>query len=881
MKGIKPFRLSFLTRPFQVGREHRLGIAVLAYFPLDGTGGLLPDTAMWKFVGERLGKDGYLDAGIPKSRSEVLVVGSAYVPGGQPAATCPVRVTVGSIDASLAVIGDRVWDRGVPTAPVPFTSMELTWSRAFGGPSFDKNPLGKGAAPVRGADGREVHALPNLEIPGALVTSPRDRPEPACFGPIDFAWPQRFGYRGTYDQRWLETQFPGFAADTDWRIWNLARPEQQQEAPFRGDEKVTLRNLHPQRPVLEAVLPRIAPRCFALWRAPSGEDTFVEADAARLTTLWLFPDAERGIVVFHTWLPIVEDDAADVQCLMVAGERMGEPPRSVDHYRQVMAKRMTSENAVDALSDGELMPEGAIGLGEELERAAELLTPKGIAQDKARKRAAKEIEESRAMVASLGLDPDEHGPQPLPPREAAPTLAELPELVAKKRREAEKLRDEAEAERAARNADAERVFEELGFDYDVIREEKATVPTGPPEFSAAERRTFFRKLADDAARDGTPVDELEHYATDPKLYAEWQELEKRLVDAYRLGAHMQQAAPAASEEKNRALRALVLEAAERGESLAGRNLTGVDLGGLELRGVDFAGALLESASFRDARLADVRFDDAVLAHARFDGALVHQSSFARANLGHASLAGVRTSGVVDLTRANLWKTSFVGAALPYAVLSGTSLWESDLTGTDLSGVNLSGSSFYRTLFTGSRFVGADLRTCIFLEVDVSAVDFGGACLDEVVFLTSKGHGARFVGAHMASFRLVHGCTFAGADFSGAFLERSNLRSTDLAQAVLSGARLDKADLSESNLEGAQLYRIRARDSLWMKTNLQRAFMVSADLMNALLQKADLRGTDLRGANLYGADLALVHGDAHTNVQDAIQDKVRYLPKRAS
>src|SRR5690606_20390625 len=96
----------------------------------------------------------------------------------------------------------------------------------------------------------------------------------------------------------------------------------------------------------------------------------------------------------------------------------------------------------------------------------------------------------------------------------------------------------------------------------------------------------------------------------------------------------------------------------------------------------------------------------------------------------------------------------------------------------------------------------------------------------------------------------------------------------------SGAKLNGADLSEADLEGAKAYRIVARESMWMKCNLRSAFFVSADLFGASLQKADVRGTDFRGANLYGCDFALVRSDAGTNVEDAIQSKVRYLPKRA-
>lgn len=878
MKGIKPFRLSFLTRPFQVGARHRLGVAILGFFPLDERGaGLLPDADMWKLAGEHLAQDAYLDSGIPKSRSEVLVVGQAHAPGGRPVTTCPVRVTLGAIDASLYVIGDRRWERGVPTAPAPFTAMELGWHRAFGGVGYEKNPLGRGFAPVTEEDGSTVHPLPNVELPGALVTSPKDRPEPAGFGPLDFTWPQRAAYRGTYDQKWLEDGFPGFARDLDWRMWNLARPEQQQEAPFRGDEAVSMHNLHPTRARFDARLPGVRARCFVVQRAGGAEPRFVEVET-RLTTVWLFPALERGIVIFHGAHDVAEDDASDVECLLVAGERLGEP-RPEEHYRAVFERRSVPENAAEALNDANLMPADMAGLADELARAAELLTPKGLAQEKQRKRAEREIAEKRAMVAELGLDPDAHGPQPLPPPEEIPPLQKMPEFIAKKRAEAEALKAEAEREREESSAEAERMFEAMGFDYDVIREEKATVPMGPPEFSALERRAFFRKLADEAAASGQPMDELEHYATSPELFAEWQELEKRMLDGYRLGAHLQGPAPAAAAERDAELRRVVVEAIAKKESLANRNLTGVDLSGLDLSGADLRGALMESASFAGARLERTRLDDCVLAHARFDGAELSGASFVGANLGSASFAEVRGGAPVDLRKANLWKASLAGASLTHANLEEASLWEADLSRADLSHATLSSASFYRTQLLGARFSGAVMRACIFLEVDVQEVDFGGACLDEAVFLSSRGDRARFVNARMTSLRLVHGCSFPEADFQGACLERANLRATVLARADFSGALLGKADLSESDLEGARFYRAVARDSLFLKARLKGAFMVSADLMGALLQKADLRGVDLRGSNLYGADFALVRSDAGTNVTDAIQHKVRTVPRR--
>jgi hypothetical protein len=67
---------------------------------------------------------------------------------------------------------------------------------------------------------------------------------------------------------------------------------------------------------------------------------------------------------------------------------------------------------------------------------------------------------------------------------------------------------------------------------------------------------------------------------------------------------------------------------------------------------------------------------------------------------------------------------------------------------------------------------------------------------------------------------------------------------DLAGANLSGAKLNRADLSETNLRNADLS--------W--ANLNGAGLVGTDLSNADLSNANLSWSDLRGANLTEATL---------------------------
>src|SRR5690348_15972802 len=139
--------------------------------------------------------------------------------------------------------------------------MPITWANAFGGAGYPQNPLGKGYAPIRDDRG-EHHPLPNIEDPRRLISRPNERPAPMGFGPYDLTWPQRYAKIGTYDAKWLEERYPGFAADFDPSYFNTAPADQQIEGFFRGDESFTLENLHPEKPVIEGKLPGIKARIF-------------------------------------------------------------------------------------------------------------------------------------------------------------------------------------------------------------------------------------------------------------------------------------------------------------------------------------------------------------------------------------------------------------------------------------------------------------------------------------------------------------------------------------------------------------------------------------------------------------------------------------------
>jgi len=880
MRVVKAQELGVIARCFEKERRFFLSLAVLTLHRFGGA--LSKDTDMWPFLAEELGEDGVPDAGMPKSRAEFLVSGSAFPPDAVPQAATTVRVQIGTLQKTLWVYGNRFWaadDRGnvVVTAPEPFVRMPLTWHTAFGGPAFERNPLGMGHAPVETEHGI-VHPLPNVELPSEPITSRLDRPEPAGFGPIDFTWPQRISKAGTYDAEWTENLSPGFAKDTDWTLFNLAPADQQQDAPFRGDEAFHVYGMHPGKVRQQGRLPGLAARCFLNMRV-AGVDTFREV-AMRLTTVWFFPHAERYLLIHHGLQGVAEEDASDVLHAVVAAERLGEE-RPVEHYQRVLAQRLDPDRgALYALRDRDLRPVLApdeVEPGSALAEMEALLATEGLRQKHGRRRHAREIEKARAFVASQGLDPDVHGPPPLPPDQPEPNPDELPEMAEKLEQEAERMRAKAEEQQKKRKEEIRAKLTADGLDADAVLAAAEQPPGGPPRFSPQAEIGILRARFAERRGLGLPLDELDRMAEDPEHRRMLEEAAGRMRDGYRQMAHHQGAAPRLTGHEAGAARAAALQRLADEGSLARHDLTGFDLSGLDLRGVDLRGAWLENADLTRTNLAGANLEEAVLARADLTGADLSGADLRKANLGLAQLRRTRADEA-DCTEAILGKARLEGASLRNVRLESADLKEAEFRSTDMSHAVLRGSVFPKLDLRGLRFVGTDLGQCVFIEVDVRGVDFTGASLEGATFLSAKGEGAIFAGARMAKVRFVQECEFTGADFREALLEGANLRATKLRASDFSGARIDAADLSECDLTGSSFLHVSAREALFMKADLSGAQLVSADLMNALLQRANLAGADLQGANLFQSDLTRVLVNSATELRGANLGRARIHPQ---
>jgi len=223
-----------------------------------------------------------------KVATDVVLNGTAYAPGGQAVQTLTVSLAVGGVEKTLRITGDRVCryrDKGDPlfTEPLPFTSMDIRYERAFGGVDiasdpampcvYGRNPLGRGFVVKNAQKSVDNLLLPNIEDPADILSPEKlcvghfmhweRQPMPAGFGWVAKYWQPRASLAGVLpadrqveqalrqayslvippEQREMyeKTRLP----DMDFRFFNGA--SSGLALPFlSGDEEIRLVNLTPE-----------------------------------------------------------------------------------------------------------------------------------------------------------------------------------------------------------------------------------------------------------------------------------------------------------------------------------------------------------------------------------------------------------------------------------------------------------------------------------------------------------------------------------------------------------------------------------------------------------------------------------------------------------
>ena len=305
-----------------------LYVGVKASFTLAAAPKFLEEQIPFVLADEFVGEPGESSIAQPseahlcKPSSDIILTGQACAPGRKQVRMLDAQLSVGNSTLVVRVIGDRMWDLGQMSSPLPFETMPLTYERAYGGVVVDpetgnvvsaceQNPVGTGHTRGMGRNDTNGIRLPNLEDPQDLISSLSSQPEPVCFACTAPSWQPRLGYAGTYDEQWQSHRAPYLPTDFDLRFFNMAHPRMIYPAYLQGGEPVRLGNLHEDGPITFS-LPVLQPSASvmisgsAVPLTPNLETLSIDTENGTFSMIW------RAEIACDKKLLKVEE--VDIQC---------------------------------------------------------------------------------------------------------------------------------------------------------------------------------------------------------------------------------------------------------------------------------------------------------------------------------------------------------------------------------------------------------------------------------------------------------------------------------------------------------------------------------------------------------------------------------------
>lgn len=698
-----------------------------------------------------------------KPKTDLLFAGTCHVPGGRPATACTVKFGVGTWSKSLSVLGDRVWQHSLLqssfTDPQPFVSMPIRYERAFGGPGYALNPVGTGASDDK------VIRMPNIELPGQLITVRDANPPPAGFGPYPPTWPQRCGRLGTYDKKWLQERWPWLPADFDWSHFNSAPKDQQFPSPLRGDETLHFENLHPAHPRYESRLPAVRPRCFVEDKIGGGL-RFREVPLV-LDTLWADLDVEKLVLVWRGHVEAPSIKYKELEHLFVASEPQASQPLPAETYRRSFHEQLPRPF--------QFVPPTPTPEDEKEKAAYEAkLQEQEKLFSEVEAEAAKLRKQSEEAIRKTGVDPAPFVAPTGPPLNQAEILRQIQARF---------------VEQMAAFRTSFPSAPDLASRFGTIT--PALPPDEPEEPGEAEAAPWTRESVQEAVRQGRDLSNQDFSGLDlSKLnleggrFAESRFTGCRLAGARLVRADLREAHLAGTDLTGADLTEAKLDGADfakallPGARLPGTTLRWTDFSGATLTGADFSRASGKTCSFSEANLTQGRFREASLPSADFSGASLAGADFTDAQLQDASIEGAKAAGIVA-ERADL---SRLHAS---------------------AGADCSGGNFRHSRAPDSAWSDSLLDRADFTQAVLPKADFEGASLREAVFVRADLRKARFPEAALAHARLQQ-CHLWQSSFERADLTLADFSGSNLYEAEFWQAQTKETKKLGANLKGTKL-----------------------------------------------------------------------------
>ena len=868
MRIFKPKKIGLIHRTYSRDKKHFLVVSPMIFFDLKKNSSVLSEAEGWSRAMKIMTPGEYIDEGMPKTKSEVLIFGKVHSPNGEPVRELEAGFTLGSLEKNLVVSGDRIWQKKFlryrKTEPAPFVSMPLSWERGWGESGDPVNPEGTGPM-TADTDGFIKVALPNFEYPGDRTSKPGKRIEPAGFGPIGMSAACRRNFAGTYDDEYFGKDFPDLPADMDFKLYNRASPDQQTSAGFEGSETFSLTNLHSEFSSIQGSLPGFRARCFA------EDNAGIKEIETNPETVIFLPEAEMGLVICRGQCLVEERLAAQqIRHLMFAYENLSDLPRPKNYYESALLERIDPESALySIMRDSDLSPE----------KGPEQILEEENAHGKEIDRINKDMEEGwqsyrEEMREEYDVDvPEGEAPPPIDPRYVVSPLAKetgdldlAPMVEASRERIAEAeeklgtpIKDKLngipglnDALKEAENQEDSDSENEKKEKKDLVRKATETAKNRSSLVDGLISTNSFFPDAPDNLDDSTfpPEQPLQMIAQEKA-----DEIRKMELAGRRLAVEPSSESRKKAGCAGKALREVMLELIAAGENLTERDFSGADLSRIDFSGMDLTGSIFENANLREAQ-----FGGASLSDVSFVGAELSGTFFSGAKLTNANLNSVSGAGVffrdTDLTGVQM-----IGAKIRESLFTGSlvcnvNAFEAEIRESDLTKCKISDTGFMKSDLSGSDFSGSLVNRCIFSDANLMLSRWNESKLSQAVFCDTNIQMALSINCEFSRCQFAGETFLTGCQFSESYFEDCGLRNVWAGSSSWQGAKLIRCDLGSMKMSGTDLSNVVIYECIAHETDFQGAVLKETVLASSQCSGARFVNAQLEGTNFHDSDVLL-------------------------
>src|SRR5690606_23618287 len=213
-------------------------------------------------------------------------------------------------------------------------------------------------------------------------------------------------------------------------------------------------NMHPDKPCWQGTVPAWQARCLVQLQKDAGCASEIHDVHFVPATIWLVPNMESYIVLFHATLPGWHVDGEEIKHILEALEWQYSP-KTHEHYQRYMQTRLDhDESALLAYEDAQLLPENLQTAGFDIKPDLN-----GAMWEKQHRLQRYLLLHARADLAGMGLDAEHYLPEFVGPR-PQPSMEQLLE----KQRQRHGAVREQRAELVQAKAAAKRFRQSAGRD---------------------------------------------------------------------------------------------------------------------------------------------------------------------------------------------------------------------------------------------------------------------------------------------------------------------------------------------------------------------------------------------------------------------------------